>query len=493
MNILFVYTLQKSIVLKKPLAGQEGLQFGISYISSFLKQHNHVTDLIILDRHREKANLKLLANTIQTFVPDLICFTSVHSEFDFVTQLARFVKSRFPEIPLMGGGVHITLNPSEDMLDVFDSICIGEGEQPVLEYLDYLDNKTNTPEIKNLWLKHNGEIIKNSIRPFLKNLDDLPFPDRAIWQKWILEPQTRITILLGRGCPYNCTYCCNHKLRKIAEGKYVRLRSPKNIVEELMVLSISHPQVNEYFLEIETIGSDMVWLIELCERLNRFNASINNKIKLSTNLRIFPNMDFDSVFQLLKSANFESVTIGLESGSERIRTQILNRIYRNEHILEATSTARKYGIKIGIFNMVGIPTETLDDFSETLTMNQTIKPDWHSTSIFFPYQGTKLSEVTTNLGLMPSTLNTRSERQKSVLNLPGFSQKQIQKSFDSFHYEVYKTDENRQLHKLYIYFIMKHLGHNFFAKLKIKTIALLYQLRLYGIAKKYRLFDVFQK
>ncbi|WP_026473427.1 B12-binding domain-containing radical SAM protein [Alkaliflexus imshenetskii] len=493
MNILFVYTIQKSIVINKPLAGQEGLQFGISYISSFLKQHNHLTDLIVLDRHRKKANLKVLATTIQTFSPDLICFTSVHSEYDYVTQLAKFVKSRFPEIPLMGGGVHITLNPSEEMLDVFDCICIGEGEHPVLEYLGYLDNKTEAPDIKNLWLKHNGTIIKNNNRPFLKNLDDLPFPDRAIWQRWILEPQTRITILLGRGCPYNCTYCCNHKLRKVAEGKYVRLRSPKNIVDELRTLSILHPQVNEYFLEIETIGSDMIWLGELCERLNRFNSSISNRIKLSTNLRIFPNMDFDSVFQLLKSANFESVTIGLESGSERIRTQILNRVYSNDHILKATSTARKYGIKIGIFNMVGIPTETLDDFSETLTMNQTIKPDWHATSIFFPYQGTKLFEVTNTLGLMPLTLNTRSERQKSVLNLPGFSKRQIQKSFDSFHYEVYKASENRKIHKLLIYFVMKHLGHNFFAELKIKTIALLYQLRLYDIAKKYRLFDVFQK
>lgn len=493
MNILFIYSIQKSVIFDKPLAGQESIQFGISYLSSVLKQNNHTTELIVIDRKYRKRNNKLLTNNINQFKPDLICFTSVHSEFDYISDVAKYIKQEFPNIPLMGGGVHITLNPSEELLEIFDCICIGEGETPLLEYIDYLKKEIDHTNIQNLWIKENGKIYKNNLRNFIDNLDALPFPDRDIWQKWILEPQTRITILLGRGCPYNCTYCCNHKLKKITKGEYVRLRSPDNILMEIEQLNKQFPAINEYFLEVETIGCDMQWLIDLCKKLHDFNLTKVNKLKFGTNLRIFPNMDYESVFHHLKFANIDSVIIGLESGNERIRREILNRVYSNDSILQAINVARKHEIKIGIFNMVGIPTETLNDFKDTIRMNQVIKPDWHSTSIFFPYQGTKLYDVTIAMGLMPKKLNTNSERQKAVLNLPGFTSRQIQRSFDSFHYKVYSADANKKAIKLIIYFIMKYVGHNNFANLKLKLIGVLYFLRLYQLAKKFKLFGVFQK
>ena len=493
MKVLFIYSIQKSVVFGKPLAGQEGIQFGISYISSLLKQNNHTTELVVIDRKHGRRNHKLLSRTIDQFSPHLICFTSVHSEFDFILATTKYLKAQFPDIPLMGGGVHITLNPSEKLLDVFNGLCIGEGEYPVLEYITHLEKGLPVRQIENLWIKENDIVYRNKVRNFINDLDALPFPDRSIWQKWILEPQTRITILLGRGCPYNCTYCCNHRLRKIAGGTYVRLRNPDNIVQEIELIHEELPAIDEYFLEVETIGCDMDWLNDLCEKLSRLNRSKSHKLRFSTNLRISPLMDYDSIFRNLKHANFESVIIGLESGNERIRKEILNRAYSNENILQAVQSARKHGIKIGLFNMVGIPTETPADFAETVKMNQLIEPDWHSTSIFFPYQGTKLYELTEELGLIPQKLNTNSERQKAVLNLPGFSRNQIQQSFDSFHYLVYKAHKSKTFPKLIIYYIMQFTGHNFFANAKLKLIAVLYRLRLFNIARKLRLFGVFQK
>ncbi len=109
------------------------------------------------------------------------------------------------------------------------------------------------------------------------------------------------------------------------------------------------------------------------------------RLKFGTNLRIFPLLDIESVFRNFKKANITSVTIGLESGSYRIRKEILHRDYSNEKILEAASIAEKYGIHISLFNMIGLPTETTSEFSETLRMNQQIQPAFHATSIFFPY------------------------------------------------------------------------------------------------------------
>lgn len=493
MNVLFIYSLQKSITPDKPLVGQEGMQFGISYISSVLKQNGHITDLIVIDRKYKRGNIKVLSKIINSFNPGLICFTSVHSEFDFISDIANQVKQLFPHIPLILGGVHITLNPSEKLLEIFDCICIGEGEYPVLEYVNCLENKESASGVYNLWLKEGGKVVKNPVRNFIEKLDILPFPDRDIWQKWILETQTKLTVLLGRGCPYNCTYCSNHMLRKIAKGEYVRLRSSENILSEIESLHENFPAIGEYFLEVETIGCDMEWLAELCKKLYGFNLSKTNKLKFGTNLRIFPNMDFEAVFQNLKLANFDCVIIGLESGNERVRKEVLHRIYSNENILKAVEVARKYEIKIGIFNMVGLPTETKEDFMDTVRMNQAIKPDWHSTSIFFPYQGTRLYELTKEMNLLPQKLNTKDERQKAVLDLPGFSSSEIQRSFDSFHYYVYQVNENKKALKIFVYFVMKYIGHNRFANLKLSLIRVLYFLKLYNFAKKAKLFGVFQK
>jgi radical SAM superfamily enzyme YgiQ (UPF0313 family) len=182
----------------------------------------------------------------------------------------------------------------------------------------------------------------------------------------------------------------------------------------------------------------------------------------------------------------------LESGNYRIRKDILNRDYSNEIILKTAQLAQSYGIELALFNMVGLPTETPVEFADTIRMNQEIQPSFHATSIFFPYPGTKLYSMCEKMGLLHAGINTKDERQIAVLNLPGFSKKQIQKSFDSFHYNVYKVRNDRSKIKLLIYLSMKYLGHNFYANLKITVIRLSYRLRIKQALNK-NFFSIFQK
>jgi radical SAM superfamily enzyme YgiQ (UPF0313 family) len=229
-----------------------------------------------------------------------------------------------------------------------------------------------------------------------------------------------------------------------------------------------------------------------CEKLHQFGKETGFKLKFGTNLRIFPSMDIESVFDNFRKANIISVTIGLESGNYRIRKEILNRDYSNEMVLKTVSAAQKRGIDIALFNMVGLPTETPPEFSETVKMNQIIQPSFHATSIFFPYPGTKLYEMCECMNLIPEKINTKDERQIATLDLPGFPKKQIQKSFDSFHYNVYKVRKNKSPVKWIIYFSMKYLGHNFYANLKISIIRLLYKCNARKMISR-KFFSIFQK
>lgn len=492
MNVLFIYSLQNTVLLRKPLRGQEEISFGISYIASVLGKEGHKSELLVLNKKNRKRNGKLLHTTIQRFQPGIICFTSVFSEISYVREVAQLVRSSFPDIYLLIGGVHITLNPKEDELKFFDALCIGEGEYPVLELIQALEIKKQPSRISNLWIKASSRIEKNDTRPYIQDLDKLPFPDRSMWQPWILNRDTRLTILLGRGCPFNCTYCCNHKLRKVSGGNYVRLRSPQNIIQEIEMLTAQFPETKEYILEVETLGSDMNWLRNLCVELHNFNKHRETPLSFSSNLRVYPRMDFKNIFSLLQLAGFKSIVIGLESGSERIRKEVLNRIYSNSDVVLAVQAAREHDISVGIFNLVGLPYETPADFEETVKMNCSIQPDWHATSIFFPYPGTELYQRVEEMGLMPSNLSVENERQIARIDFPEFPKRNIQKAFDSFHYEVYNANPDKKIWKSGVYFLQAFIGHNFMAKAKIRVIKTLYLLHLENVAKKMGLFGVFQ-
>ena len=146
----------------------------------------------------------------------------------------------------------------------------------------------------------------------------------------------------------------------------------------------------------------------------------------------------ESLFAEFKKSNFSFINIGLESGSERVRREILKRNYSNQDIINAVRLARKYGLKVHFYNMLGIPGETLADFKETVRINRICQPDFHYTSIFYPYPGTVLYSLCEQQGLLKKDLDTEMERCKANLGLPGFTKRQIQKSYLWFDYYLYK-------------------------------------------------------
>jgi radical SAM superfamily enzyme YgiQ (UPF0313 family) len=416
------------------------MQFGISYISALLKKHGNSTKLLVTSKIAGGKNKKIIDKAIKKFFPELICFTSVSTEIRFISDIAKYIKKHYPHIYLLIGGPHASLNPDETINESFDMLCIGEGEYPALELARQLENGEDPSGIQNLWIKKGSRIEKNPQRPFLKNLESLPFPDREMWKEWTDEDiDARLPVLLGRGCPFQCTYCCNHALKNIAEGTYVRFRTPENIIQEIRGLALQYPGKEDFYLEVETIGTSKKWVLELCSGLQELIRTVGRPLYFGTNLRVTPNADFEAIFEAFQKSNFRFINIGLESGSEKVRREILKRYYSNEDIIKTVRLARKYGLKICFYNMIGLPGETMSDFQETVKINRECLPDWHYTSIFYPYPGTHLYEVCKNQGLLeklpPEHLM---ERNKAALDLPGFPRKQVQKSFSWFDYYVYK-------------------------------------------------------
>lgn len=440
MNIFFVYSVQDVESFDKPLGSLEFIQFGISYISALLKKHGHQTKLAVVSRsYRASRNRGLLFTAVEHFKPGIICFTAVSSEYDYIKNIAQQIKARYPNIYLLIGGASVTLQPDHVLEDGFDALCIGEGEYPVLELVSCLEKGAVHANIPNLWIKSACGIEKNPTRPFLTDLDSLPHPDRQMWEEWVKEgPQARLSMLLGRGCPFECAYCSNHALKKIATGPYVRLRSTEKIIDEIRAMVRQFPRYQEIYLEIETFYIDKQWALELCRKLKALNAELINPLSFGVNMRITPATNYEPLFSAMQESSFRFINIGLEAGSERVRSSILRRNYSNADILSAVAQARKYGLKISFFNLIGIPGETSRDYEETVKINRLCQPDWIMPSIFFPYPGTDLYEICRDNGLLTDVIDTKMERNRPVMDLPGFSQRQILKGYELFNFYIYR-------------------------------------------------------
>ena len=169
-----------------------------------------------------------------------------------------------------------------------------------------------------------------------------------------------------------------------------------------------------------------------------FNDSLTKPIVYGTNIRIIPNSDFEDIFASCAKANIRFLTVGLESGSERIRRKVMNRIYSNDDVIRMAEQARSNGLKFGFQNMIGLPSETEKDFMETIKLNRICQPDWYYLSIFFPYPGTKLANRCKEMGLLNKTTDSFVERKKPYLDLPTFSARHLLKRFFLFELNVYK-------------------------------------------------------
>lgn len=439
-EILFIYSIEKSPSEDVVGLSSSGIQFGISYLSACLKASGHNTRLLVLVSSNESLSHKIVEQYFQDYSPEIVAYSAVSTQYPFIEHIASIVRTKLPNSFQVIGGPYASLNPDRAINGQFDAVCIGEGEDALRELASIMEDKEKRKNIKNLWVKDSdGLIAKNETRAFIQDLDAIPFPDREMWKPWLYERAYNTqNILLGRGCPYGCTYCSNHALRRLASGKYVRFRSPENIIREIEHVLLEYPDTPEIFFEVEAIALDKKWFLYFASHLAEYNSAAKTNLKYSCNFRISKQAVTDEVFRALSDANIRCINIGLEAGSERVRREILKRDYTNDDFRLTVELARKYKIDVNLFNMLGIPTETKAEHMETVELNRWANPRMSFTSIFYPYPGTDLYDYCRRIGLLNEMPATEAERRKARLDMPQFTKKQVQQAYLLFGFRIYK-------------------------------------------------------
>jgi len=367
--------------------------FQVASLSSFLKANGHETAYLelILKENLDRKNKQKITQKINNFKPDLTGISSYQLTFDWVKQICRFIKSKY-NLPIIVGGYHTTLAPEEVIHHpAVDIICRGEGEYPLLELMNSLKKKKPKYDIKNLWFKKGKKIIRNEIRPLIENLDSLPFMDREMfdYQKHLDESGEKryLAVMGSRGCPFNCSNCSNHTLRLIYpnKSKYVRLRSVDNIIKEIKK-ALKKYSFEGVSFEDDTFTLYENWVGEFCQKYKK-------EIGLDFYCNARPENANLKMMRQLKKAGCEYISIGIESGDENIRKKILRRQITNYQIKQAFKNAKKVGLKVRSFNMVGLPYETRFSLLKTIYLNFLVAPYQVQTTIYYPFKGTDLGDL----------------------------------------------------------------------------------------------------
>src|SRR3989338_9102084 len=302
--------------------------FGIEYISAILKDTGHQTDIIFdtgLDDNlyfknifinREKFFRKLIRKT-QDFKPDLLALSFVTNVFPLIPELTERFKENF-DIPIIAGGIHPTLLP-EEVLKVkgIDMVCVGEGEEAMLELVNNMEMGKEDLTIKNIWFKIDGKIIKNELRDLVA-LDNLPVPDKDLFAPFFCFSDT-VHLIATRGCPYRCTYCYNHIYWEMYKdkGKFLRQQNVEKVIEELLIYKKKYNPQN-FFFQDDTFTFNKPWLKSFSEL---YKKNINRPFSVISHLERID----EEVLEYLKAANCSTLFVGIESGSDRIRKKVLNR------------------------------------------------------------------------------------------------------------------------------------------------------------------------
>jgi radical SAM superfamily enzyme YgiQ (UPF0313 family) len=291
------------------------------------------------------------------------------------------------------GGVHPTLNP-EEMLreDVVDIVCVGEGDGALVELCDVLEQGKDPEGIRNLYLKANGNIHRNPLRHF-QDLDLLPPPDWSIFDtRHLFRPfDGRIYkgsfITTSRGCPSGCTYCVNKALRKICHGcgRYYRRQSPEKTIHDIQTFKEKCEATWFKFADDTFLLHDKEELEALRDGLKPHSISFGCSVQPLT-------IDKEKV-ALTKEMGCVAMTVGIESGNEKIRKTVLNRKISNQRLERGIRTIIDAGIRVSTFNMIGLPGETRENVFETIRFNKKLGIKAANVYIVYPFPGTEIANT----------------------------------------------------------------------------------------------------
>ena len=386
--------------------GYENL--GIEALSAALKKAGHIVRLILDPiMFSESGSVsseylgkifsfrKQMLSEVWGFNPDLICFSVISDNYRWASSFASEIKAK-KNIPIVFGGIHPTSVPELVIKEEFvDYVCIGEGDQAIVELADNLSCADSTLEIRNIWAKSGTEIIRNPVRPLIEDLDKLPFCDKDLFYSNALIFDYGYLISTSRGCPYQCNFCCNSVLKKVYSQTAIGLLRRRSVNHVICELKIARQIYGATFIAFvdDTFNFDLNWIKE-------FLVAYKQKIGLPFSCYLSPSNISEGLVCLLKECGCFKVQTGVQSINNETRCNLLGRVYSNEQIAEFINLFRKYSIYLVCDNIFGLPGQSEEELLQLAEFYNKNMPSLIEMFWLRYYPGTVITEKARQDGLI---------------------------------------------------------------------------------------------
>jgi radical SAM superfamily enzyme YgiQ (UPF0313 family) len=337
---------------------------GIAYLASALKSKGHEVDLV-------KINNNGYLDEISALKPEVVAFSVTTGRHKKLLDINRKIKSRLDVISVFGGS-HPTYFPEVQNEEGVDYIIRGEADKSFPKLLEDLEIK--------------GESEKEvKFEKLEQDLDSLPYPDREFLYKY---PENHFNpiknVLMSRGCAFSCPYCFNSLYKSFYKGeKFVRYRTPRNVIGELLELKNKYPTKFIFFQDDEILSNPYFY---------KFMDLYKEKIDIPFHCQLRIELLTWEKAITLKKSGCTGVTFAVESGDQFERKEVLKRNMTDEQIINGAKILHDVDLKFRTENMVGLPGETLKQMYKTVELNKKLKPTIAWASIFQPYPRLPIGE-----------------------------------------------------------------------------------------------------
>ena len=309
-------------------------------------------------------------NLINHVDVDLVGMNLMTFNLRGATQLAQLIRKVHPKAHIVAGGPHVTPLPAETLqqIQAIDTVVLGEGEQSFLEIVEGLENNQEIKEIAGTGWRENGKVRFAAIRERMQNLDELVPPHDYF--------PLRI-IITSRGCPFKCTFCGSFA----TWGRKVKMNSVEYILQQLETMVVRN---GCDFLSIkdDTFTASKKRTLAICQGI------IEKKLNFvwSCDTRV-DSLD-EEVLLALRLAGCQRISLGIESGSPTV-LEVINKRLNPEKVIKVMQMARKVGLQIRFYMIVGNRGETEETFRESLELIKEAQPNDYIFSHLYYVPGTE--------------------------------------------------------------------------------------------------------
>lgn len=342
-----------------------------------------------------------IAEKIKRWSPDVVGIEIPFSGWSKTAfEVAATVKSINKDIITVLDGQHPTARPENSLTNPsIDFVVIGEQEYTVLELVGALEKgTTDFQKIRGIAFEKNGVPVVTAPRPFIQDLDSLPFPARHLLPMETYFAAVRENPLRGeirrswtmmitsRGCPYNCIFCTGC----IVWGKKWRGRSPENVVDEIEQV-VNTYRVKQIDFYDDNLTLDEKRMEKICDLIVKRGLHIEwftpSGVRADT-------LD-ETLLTKMKKSGCKKIRLAPESGVQRVVDQIIKKNLDLKKVEQAVVLAKKVGIKVGCFFVIGFIGETKEDIRKTISYAYKLRQLGAESFIFSiatPVYGTELYE-----------------------------------------------------------------------------------------------------